>query len=537
MGVPICLCHNYQEYIGNINIPCCDLFLDNNKEKALNNKQDSIILPNGNNMNLYYESKINLNNVDDYFNESLSPIAKAKKSNINNFQMNGNYDSSNNYKNNSNIETNKIYEPLKFKKETRPLQQESYVKEESISQEEKNSNSKENHNEEIINEFDKQIKIYAEYISEEQFNDAQNEIIKDIERNLEPFESNFKRNNDFFERPPLLFKNDNSIYKGTWNIKGEKSGFGIFIDSQGNKYIGEWEKDKFNGKGRILSVNGDYYEGEVIKGLIEGNGVFYSSKDNYKYIGEFKENKFHGKGRIIYEKDNIVYEGEFKEGYKHGLGKLVFEDNSYYDGNFENNNYNGKGKFSFSDGRTYNGDWEQNKMVGKGIFTWENGSKYKGYYKNNMRDGNGIYSFGCNLYDGNWVNGLPHGKGTLLFEGLRIEAFFRYGKILEMIDGKGANKELTEKLTLGSRVNLKSEFSFKENFDSRYSKKGFEKQRTVGNKRDLMKKISRDKNMTNKSSKDKKIKFKEKDNKNQDKNKTKEKEKVKIKSIFKKHSQ
>ena len=123
----------------------------------------------------------------------------------------------------------------------------------------------------------------------------------------------------------------------------------------------------------------------------------------------------------------------------------------------------------------------------------------------------------------------------------RIEAFFRYGKILEMIDGKGANKELTEKLTLGSRVNLKSEFSFKENFDSRYSKKGFEKQRTVGNKRDLMKKISRDKNMTNKSSKDKKIKFKEKDNKNQDKNKTKEKEKekekVKIKSIFKKHSQ
>ena len=45
---------------------------------------------------------------------------------------------------------------------------------------------------------------------------------------------------------------------------------------------------------------------------------------------------------------------------------------------------------------------------------------------------------------------MPLGEGTLLYERLRIVGKFRYGKILEIIENKGANKELTEKYTIDS---------------------------------------------------------------------------------------
>ena len=63
--------------------------------------------------------------------------------------------------------------------------------------------------------------------------------------------------------------------------------------------------------------------------------------------------------------------------------------------------------------RNYNGDWINNTMDGKGVFNWGNECKYNGDYKNNKREGKGVYSYGCNLYDGNWLNNMPHGEGTL----------------------------------------------------------------------------------------------------------------------------
>ena len=146
MGIPIGMCNSCKEYTVNITIPCCDYFSDkNNKEKIIKN---SIVLPNGNNMNSYYDNNLNLNlnlnqnKEDEGFNISLSPISKGKKNNINFNQMNINYDSSNNKYNSSNIDTNKIYEPIKLKKENEQLKEQSYVKEESDSQEDNNSRYK-----------------------------------------------------------------------------------------------------------------------------------------------------------------------------------------------------------------------------------------------------------------------------------------------------------------------------------------------------------------------------------------------------------
>ena len=377
----------------------------------------------------------------------------------------------------------------------------------------------------VIKNFDKKIKEFAEYISEEEFKEKEdNPIIQKLEEflqnNIYNINDNIninKNNSDqkIFTRQPLLFKKDKSVYKGSWNYQGKKEGFGIYIDSNGNKYKGNWSEDQFNGEGILLSINGDFYKGDFTLGKIEGNGVYHSFQEKYNYFGEFKNNKFHGKGKIIYD-DHTTYEGNFSEGYFEGEGNLLFVDGSYYKGSFEKNKFNGKGKFFFENGRKYFGDWKNNAMDGTGIFTWDEDTKYKGEYKNNKREGNGVYSFGCNLYDGYWINNLPHGKGTLLNDGLRIEGNFRYGKIVEITESKGANRDIIMKFTMvNSRLN---ESSAQQNV----SKKTMPKvnMRLLEKKNEPLKQYKSNKNLSLKERR-----------KSKDKSKSKSKEKSKKKHI------
>ena len=471
MGINFCYCNKNTVNVPN---PYSDLSVENinykTQQKIINSqlKQniDSICLPNGNNINSFFDNKDNQNNQNDIdnFDISLSPINNARKNvstniiNINNESSHVKNNSSN--KNTSNINTDKIYDHMKYKSDNEAVKEESCEKEESNSQENENESEKEDskieeNKKELIEMFDKKIIEFAEYISDDKLNEVENSVVRKFEETLDEISIDSFHKTDCFTRPALLFKNDNSIYKGSWNSKGLKEGFGTFIDSKGNKYIGEWKDDKFNGKGRLFSTKGDYYEGYFTDGVMEGRGMFYSKVRGYKYLGEFQNNKFHGKGKLVYE-NKISYEGDFIEGYKEGEGKLIFSDGAYYEGNFEKNNFNGKGNFYFIDGRHYNGDWKNNTMDGKGVFNWGNECKYIGEYKNNKKEGNGIYYYGCNLYDGYWLNNMPHGEGTFLHDGIKIIGHFRYGKILEMVEGKGVNREMTQKLTLESKANCKN---------------------------------------------------------------------------------
>ena len=180
-------------------------------------------------------------------------------------------------------------------------------------------------------------------------------ILKQIE-NIDINNINNKKSSEIFSKPPLLFKKDKSLYKGSFNLKGKKEGFGILIDSSGNKYIGEWKNDLFHGKGILISINGDFYQGNFISGRIEVNGIYYLSKNKYNYTGDFYNNKFDGKGKIIYEKNDTnniynYYEGDFSVGYMHGEGNLFFTDGSYYKGDFDKNYFEGDGTFIFKNGR------------------------------------------------------------------------------------------------------------------------------------------------------------------------------------------
>ena len=57
-------------------------------------------------------------------------------------------------------------------------------------------------------------------------------MVKKLEENLEEI-SIEQNNSEDFTRPELLFKSDNSIYKGSWKNYWNKEGYDIFIDSKG----------------------------------------------------------------------------------------------------------------------------------------------------------------------------------------------------------------------------------------------------------------------------------------------------------------
>ena len=298
-------------------------------------------------------------------------------------------------------------------------------------------------NDGIPNYFDNFIKDYARYIDDEEFKKTINPKIKAIEDNLEVIEDNFESeifNLKLFKKGPLLFKDNNMIYEGSWNNNFEKEGFGISIDKNGNKYIGNWKDDNFNGKGRIISINGDYYEGDWKSGIIEGFGIFYSSSNNYKYEGTFKNNKFDGKGKLTYEKENIKYVGYFKNGVKEGKGKMIFGNKSKYEGQFKNDLFCGEGTFEWPDGRKYIGRWKNNCMEGIGEFIFDDNTRYKGEYKKNKREGKGVFYRENICYLGDWLNNMPHGKGQIFLNKKIIKSgIFRYGKLVAQLKG-GENK-------------------------------------------------------------------------------------------------
>ena len=519
MGISICTCNKDNQ---NIPLPYTNLsLLDRNN---ITNKKD------------------NSNNHSSGLNHQTNNARETSKNininiiNINKDQVSSKKYSSNHYNSSclNNNETNKVVDPLNHRKQE-IVKEESDAKEcdeEEEEDEEENIQIPDPKLEEIkanvIKNFDSKIIAFAEYITEEKLAEIENTIITKLEENLEQFSLNDTKNKyvECFTRPPLLFKNDNTIYKGSWNFQGKKEGLGIFYDSNGNKYIGEWKEDKFDGKGRLLSINGDCYEGDFKEGMIEGNGMYISKEGGYNYLGEFKNNKFHGKGKLIFD-DNTTYDGNFSKGYMNGEGNILFRDGSYYKGNFNQNNFNGKGKFYFHDGRKYNGEWKNNTMDGIGKFSWDDDTQYNGEYKNNIREGNGVYSFGANLYDGHWVNGMPHGEGTLLNDGLRIVGLFRYGKMLEMTESKGANRDISQKFTIDKK-NTRDKFdTHSEKHDN--SKSIFRKFDSVGNSA----KEKFNKKESHKLTKEvKSIKFKDQSfhkNKENKKSKTKEKSKEKTK--------
>ncbi|XP_078281325.1 MORN repeat-containing protein 1-like isoform X2 [Rhinoraja longicauda] len=180
------------------------------------------------------------------------------------------------------------------------------------------------------------------------------------------------------------------------------------------KYEGEWKDGKKHGHGKFLMKDGSYYEGELVNGEIEGNGVRYWASSGNEYCGQFSQGEVHGCGVMKYF-DGTMYEGDFNYGAREGHGALTDKEGQMYRGSFHNHMKHGEGEIFYKNGDHYQGDWVVDRQQGHGVMKFADGSVYEGQWRNDLFNGQGsIIHCSSMVYDGMWINGRPAGEATKL---------------------------------------------------------------------------------------------------------------------------
>jgi uncharacterized protein (TIGR02145 family) len=250
-------------------------------------------------------------------------------------------------------------------------------------------------------------------------------------------------------------------------VEGDcNNGFGKYLYSNGDVYVGEFKEGKITGKGKFTWSNGEYYEGSFVLNKRWGYGKDVMENGDV-YEGDFLNNSRHGFGRMNYSNGEI-YEGNWVSGMRTGKGKKIFKNGEIQEGDFvngelkivlsnvENSTYcitgnciNGFGSYKWPEGNTYKGQFKYSSMWGKGEKIWTNGTKYDGEWICNERTGKGIYYFtNGDIYEGEFVKDKITGFGVLTrANGDKNTGYFVENKIIFLTDKQIANNIQSQSIT------------------------------------------------------------------------------------------
>lgn len=181
----------------------------------------------------------------------------------------------------------------------------------------------------------------------------------------------------------------------------------------------EWTRKVLrNGFFRVVYESGDIYEGDFAQGYRHGTGTyFFREPPGSRYEGEFRKDEFSGKGVYHYEQD--VYNGLWLHSAKHGEGNYVDKkDNSTYQGQWSEGYKHGLGKSDDKDG-LFSGEFLAGLRHGTGTMLYRDAGDYAGKWQAGARHGHGTmrYKDGSH-YSGGWVDNASHGTGVLLSHGV-----------------------------------------------------------------------------------------------------------------------
>ena len=232
---------------------------------------------------------------------------------------------------------------------------------------------------------------------------------------------------------------DGSIYEGVWRrrkngkiskwkIKGydkdgeivleihEGNGKGLYVFSDGSKFLGEWKDGLYIGQGTYTWTNGDKYEGEYKDGIQNGQGTL-TRPNGGKYVGEWRNGKNYGQGTYTW-KNGEKYVGEIVNWKKHGQGTFRFSDGTKYVGEYKDGLRHGQGTWSSTEGEKYVGEYKDGLRHGHGTWSSTEGEKYVGEYQDGLRHGQGTHSSpNGNKFIGKWKKGKPlNGTGYDKYE-------------------------------------------------------------------------------------------------------------------------
>ncbi len=291
----------------------------------------------------------------------------------------------------------------------------------------------------------------------------------------------------------LLFLSVNSVFsQNTGCVYGDcKDGYGKYVWTNGDEYIGNWKNGKQDGEGSYSFSSGSKYTGEFKDGLRYGTGT-YVWPDGEKHTGQWMNDKQYGEGSY-YRKDGTVLTGVWKEGkYKgktgevtgcifgdcnNGYGTYVWSNGEKYTGNWVNQRRKGQGINYFANGSRYEGEWaddyrngygtnyyvdgtiksgmwENDRYIGTsynnygcisgdcdngyGIYTWDSGERYEGYWQNGKRNGQGTNYFSNGAeYSGNWKDDKKNGYGTYKYQSESKYESYTGDYVMDKMTGNG----------------------------------------------------------------------------------------------------
>ncbi len=230
--------------------------------------------------------------------------------------------------------------------------------------------------------------------------------------------------------------------------------FGTYTFANGDKYVGEFKDNKYNGQGTFTYANGYKYVGEFKDDLPNGQGTFtYANGD--KYVGEFKDDKYNGQGTYTFANGN-KHVGEYKDNNRNGQGTFTFANGAKYVGEYKDDLPNGQGIEYRADGSVgRSGLWTNGSLTqsfqspaearaaqsplppcppeGRRHYCFgmraNNEGVYLGEHSNNRAHGRGSWSFSGNVYHGEFRDGQFHGQGEYTFsDGQKHVGEFRFGR-------------------------------------------------------------------------------------------------------------
>jgi len=163
------------------------------------------------------------------------------------------------------------------------------------------------------------------------------------------------------------FINKYGSFEGWVDVSGKMNGLGKSTLNDGTTYIGNWENNKYSGKGTITLHDKKTHE------------------VTQEYTGTFYNNSYNGKGLLKF--GTISYEGDFVNGVFEGAGKLADASGNIYDGAWKSDKPL-KGTITYLNGDRYEGPClfnqktQQIERDGTGTMVYANGQKASGKWEN-----------------------------------------------------------------------------------------------------------------------------------------------------------